>query len=83
MQFNSLFGLKDCHVKLSLADIVVFLVTHLIERQQLGVIIRGRRFLLLCSLDKGLTAVEIHIVAGVERLPPTGGGGVLLGGAST
>ena len=39
MQFDGLLCLEDGYVELSLTNIVILLVAHLIERQQYGVII--------------------------------------------
>ena len=70
-------------VVVALAQFAAAFVAHRIEREHLREVVLVAFLLFQTSVDVGQFAIIIGIIACIERPPPTGLGGVLLGRAAT
>ena len=70
MLVDGFLAFLDGTVVLSLTDVAALLVADHIERDELRIIVLVALLFLEVSLDKGLRAIKISIVAGIEGVPP-------------
>ena len=82
MLTDSLLHLLDTTVELSLAQVFAALVGNRVEGYQLRMVVMIAVLLLQTSLYESLRTVEIGVIAGIERVPPSIGCCILLGRAS-
>ena len=78
VQLDGLLRLLDGTVELTFAYLAALLVGNGIEGNQLGEVVLVAVLLLQTALNKCLRAVEIRVVASIERVPPTALGSVVL-----
>ena len=71
MQLDGFLTLLDGSVILASADVTALLVAYHVEGEHLSVVVLVALLLLQISFDKGLRSVEIHIIARIERVPPS------------
>ena len=67
--------------KIALAKVATLFVAYSIEWNQFREVVLVAVFLLDSTVNKGLLTIEVGVVTGVERMPPSGLWRVLLGRA--
>ena len=67
--------------KIALAQVATLFVAYGIERNQFRVVVLVAVLLLNGTVNKGLLTIEVGVVTGVERMPPSGLWRILLGRA--
>ena len=81
MLLDSLLRLLYGARKIALAQVATLFVAYGIEWNQFRVVVLVAVFLLDSTVNKSLLTIEIGVVTGVERMPPSGLWRVLLGRA--
>ena len=76
---DGLLAFLDGAVVLPLADLTALPLAHRVEGQHLREVVLMAFLLFKVSLDEGLRAVEIGVIARVERMPSARADGVFLG----
>ena len=79
VQLNRLLTFLYCLVEVALAHLAALLVAHRVERYQLGEVVAVAVFLLQRTVYIRQRAVIIRVITGIERVPPTAVGSVLVG----
>ena len=81
MLFDSLLRFLYGARKIALAQVATLFVAYGIEWNQFRVVVLVAVFLLDSTVNKGLLTIEIGVVTGIERMPPSGLWRILLGRA--
>ena len=78
MQPDGLLRFLDGTVKIALTHLAALLVGDGIEGNQLGIVVLVAVLLFQTTVDKRLRTIKIRIISGIERMPPTALGSVIL-----
>ena len=78
MLTDGLLALLDGTVVLTLTQVTTLLVGHHVEGDHLRIVVLVALLFLQIAVDEGLRTVIIGIIAGVERMPPSGATRVFL-----
>ena len=82
VQFDGFLTLLDGPVEIGLAQFAAALVAYGVEGNEFGEVVLIAVFFLQRTVDVGQRTVVVGIVTGIEGVPPTGLGGILLRGTS-
>ena len=77
VQLNGLLALGNGPIEVALSQLSTVLVGYGVKRNQFGEVIPVARFLFQRSVYVGRAPIAIHVITGVESLPPTTARGVL------
>ena len=78
MQFDSLLTFLDGFVEVALSDFLALLVSNRIEGDDFGEVVPIAVLFFQRAVDIRQSAVIIRVITGIERVPPTTVGGVLV-----